>query len=164
MIFFLYFPSSLISDQKCLFYKDLRSAQIEQKLLKIHHCLYQTTEEKAEIYLKSRKNMNEQEINHLRELYGLNPNVMPFALQFPRLPPGLFNPLHGIHNSPKEKFASSANKMSPQLKDFKEMYQKFASGLIEQHPSALIPPGHPLYSRQNSVEDFRYISAFSSVV
>lgn len=99
--------------------------------------------------------MDEAEINHLRELYGLNPNVMPFALQFPRLPPGLFNTPNGIRTSPKEKFATAANKMNPQLKDFKEMYQKFASGLIEHHPSALIPPGHPLYSRQNSVETLR---------
>ena len=113
------------------------------------------TEEKAKIYLKSRKIMEEAELNHLREVYGLNPNVMPYAFQFPRLPPGLFNPINGIHNSPKEQFATKGNNLNPQLKDFKEMYQKFASGLIESHPSALIPPGHPLYSRQNSVDTLR---------
>lgn len=99
--------------------------------------------------------MDETEINHLRELYGLNPNVVPYALQFPRLPPGLFNPMNGLHNSPKGQFTKKGNNLNPQLKDFKEMYQKFASGLIEHHPSALIPPGHPLFSRQNSVETLR---------
>jgi hypothetical protein len=32
------------------------------------------------------------------------------------------------------------------------MYQKFASGLFDMHYPGLIPPGHPLHSRQNSIE------------
>lgn len=99
--------------------------------------------------------MDETAINQLRELYGLNPNVMPFALQFPRVPPGLFHPMMGINNSPKTQFAKNGQKLNPQLKDFKEMYQKFASGLMDHNPTAIIPPGHPLYSRQNSIETLR---------
>ena len=99
--------------------------------------------------------MDETIINHLKELYGLNPNSIPFALQFPRLPPGLLQPMPGIRNSPKEQFKSKGERISPQLKDFKEMYQKFASGLIDYNSSTLIPPGHPLFSRQNSVDTLR---------
>jgi hypothetical protein len=31
------------------------------------------------------------------------------------------------------------------------MYQQYASGLISMN-SSIIPPGHPLYTRQNSVK------------
>ena len=31
------------------------------------------------------------------------------------------------------------------------MYQQYASGLLSMN-STIIPPGHPLYSRQNSIE------------
>ena len=99
--------------------------------------------------------MDETIINHMKELYGLNPTSIPFALQFPRLPPGLLQPMPGIRNSPKEQFKSKGDKITPQLKDFKEMYQKFASGLIDYNSSTLIPPGHPLFSRQNSVDTLR---------
>ena len=113
------------------------------------------TEEKAKIYLKSSTPMDETVINQLRELYGLNPNVMPFALQFPHIPPGLFRPMVGINNLPKEKFANKGKALNPQLSDFKEMYHQFASGLIDYNSTTLIPPGHPLFSRQNSVETLR---------
>ena len=99
--------------------------------------------------------MDEAIIERMKELYGLNPNSVPFALQFPRLPPGILQPMPGIRNSPKEQFKSRGEKITPQLKDFKEMYQKFASGLIDFNSSTLIPPGHPLFSRQNSVETLR---------
>ena len=91
----------------------------------------------------------------MKELYGLNPNAVPFALQFPRLPPGIFQPIPGINTSPKEQFKSTGDKITPQLKDFKEMYHKFASGLIDFNSTKLIPPGHPLFSRQNSVDTLR---------
>ena len=91
--------------------------------------------------------MDEATIEHLRELYGLNPNVAPFA--------GILQPMPGIRNSPKQEFQSKGERITPQLKDFKEMYQKFASGLIDFNSSTLIPPGHPLFSRQNSVETLR---------
>lgn len=99
--------------------------------------------------------MEDTELNQLRELYGLNPNVPPFALQFPRLPPGLFHPMMQLDKNPKGKFASKSQQLNPQLQDFKEMYQKFAAGLINYNPTALIPPGHPLFSRQNSIETLK---------
>ena len=40
--------------------------------------------------------------------------------------------------------------LSPNLQDFQQMYQKHASGLLEP-PSNLVPPGHPLYTRNSAV-------------
>ena len=37
------------------------------------------------------------------------------------------------------------------LQGFQHMYQQYAAGLLTMN-SAIIPPGHPLYTRQNSVE------------
>ena len=68
--------------------------------------------------------MDEATIEHLRELYGLNPNVTPFALQFPRLPPGILQPMPGIRNSPKQQFQSKGERITPQLKDFKRDVSK----------------------------------------
>jgi hypothetical protein len=41
--------------------------------------------------------------------------------------------------------------MSQKLQGFQHMYQQYASGLVSMN-SAIIPPGHPLYTRQNSVQ------------
>ena len=99
--------------------------------------------------------MDNSTIEHLKELYGLDPDVLPFALQFPRLPPGMSHPMIGLHNSPKKRLQRKAAVLGPTLGDFKEMYQKLASGLIDFNESALIPPGHPLYSQSNSIETLK---------
>ncbi len=112
-------------------------------------------EEKAKIYLKPGIIMDEFAFRHLKELYGLNPDVLPFAFQFPRVPPGLPNPIGVLNNSPKNQFKRKGDNLGPNLQDFKEMYQKFAVGLIDFKESLFIPPGHPLYSRENSVESLK---------
>ena len=99
--------------------------------------------------------MDNPAIRHLKELYGLNPDILPFALQFPRIPPGTLHPMIGLHNSPKKQLQRKADVLGPNLGDFKEMYQKLASGLIDFNQSALIPPGHPLYSKNNSIETLK---------
>ena len=91
-------------------------------------------------------------IKHLQDLYGLNPNIPHLALQFPRLPPGLTHPMFKIYENPiKEQFSQEVASISQKLKGFQHMYQQHATGLLSMN-SAIIPPGHPLYSRQNSVE------------
>ena len=91
-------------------------------------------------------------IKHLRDLYGLNPNIPHLALQFPRLPPGLNHPMFKIYENPmKEQFSDEVSTISKKLQGFQHMYQQYASGLLSMN-SAIIPPGHPLYNRQNSVE------------
>jgi len=91
-------------------------------------------------------------IKHLQDLYGLNPNIPHLAFQFPRLPPGLTHPMFKIHENPmKEQFLQEASAINQKLQGFQHMYQQYASGLLSMN-STIIPPGHPLYNRQNSVE------------
>ena len=96
--------------------------------------------------------MDNMVTNHLRDLYGLNPNIPHMALQFPRLPPGLTNPMFKIHENPmKEQFLRNADNMAQKLQGFQHMYQQYAKGLLTM-TSTVIPPGHPAYTRQNSIE------------
>ena len=91
-------------------------------------------------------------IKHLQDLYGLNPNIPHLALQFPRLPPGLTNPMFKIFENPiKEQFSQQVASINPKLQGFQHMYQQYASGLLSMN-SVIIPPTHPLFSRQNSVQ------------
>ncbi len=104
-------------------------------------------------YSKYRHNfMDNSVIKHLQDLYGLNPNIPHLALQFPRLPPGLSHPMFKIYETPmKEQFSQELDTMNQKLQGFQQMYQQYASGLISMN-SAIIPPGHPLFNRQNSVQ------------
>ena len=91
-------------------------------------------------------------IKQLQDLYGMNPNIPHMALQFPRLPPGLSHPMFKIYENPmKEQFSKQASTINQKLQGFQHMYQQYAAGLLTMN-SAIIPPGHPLYTRQNSVE------------
>ena len=91
-------------------------------------------------------------IKHLQDLYGLNPNIPHLALQFPRLPPGLNHPMFKVHETPmKEQFSQEIATINQKLQGFQHMYQQYVSGLISMN-SSIIPPGHPLYTRQNSVK------------
>jgi len=91
-------------------------------------------------------------MKHLQDLYGLSPNIPHLALQFPRLPPGLTHPMFKIYENPiKEQFSQDAATINQKLQGFQHMYQQYASGLLSMN-SVIIPPGHPLYNKQNSVE------------
>jgi len=94
-------------------------------------------------------------IKHLQDLYGLNPNIPHMAFQFPRLPPVPANPMFKINENPmKEQFLRNAETMNQKLQGFQQMYQQYAAGLLTMS-SWIMPPGHPLYTRQNSVETLR---------
>ena len=96
--------------------------------------------------------MDDMAIKQLQDLYGMNPNIPHMALQFPRLPPGLSHPMFKIYENPmKEQFSKQASTINQKLQGFQHMYQQYAAGLLTMN-SAIIPPGHPLYTRQNSVE------------
>ena len=96
--------------------------------------------------------MDNLAIKHLQDLYGLNPNVPHLAFQFPRLPPGLNHPMFKVYDNPlKEQFSQQAATINQKLQGFQQMYQEYAAGLLSMR-SSVVPPGHPLYSRQNSVE------------
>ncbi len=96
--------------------------------------------------------MDNSVIKHLQDLYGLNPNIPHLALQFPRLPPGLTHPMFKIYETPmKEQFSQEMDTINQKLQGFQQMYQQYASGLISMN-STIIPSGHPLHTRQNSVQ------------
>ena len=96
--------------------------------------------------------MDNMTIKHLQDLYGLNPNIPHLALQFPRLPPGLTHPMFKIYENPmKEQFSQDVSMINQKLQGFQQMYQQYASGLLTMN-STIVPPGHPLYNRQNTVE------------
>ena len=93
--------------------------------------------------------------NHLRDLYGLNPNIPHLAFQFPRLPPGLANPMFKNYQNPiKEKFLQDADSMAQKLEGFQHAYQQHAAGLLTM-ASAVIPPGHPAYTKESSMKALR---------
>ncbi len=99
--------------------------------------------------------MDNLAIKHMQNLYGLNPNIPHMAFQFPRLPPGLSNPMFKIYENPlKEQFSEQADTINQKLQGFQHMYQQHAAGLLTMN-STIIPPGHPLYSRQNSAKTLR---------
>ena len=91
--------------------------------------------------------------DHLMGLYGLNPNILPYSFQFPRIPPGFNNPSFKAPSiSVKEKFHQQNESLNVKLQDFQQTYQKYASGLFDTSSPTIIPPGHPLFSRHTSIE------------
>ena len=96
--------------------------------------------------------MEDLPTKQLKDLFGLNPNIPHLSLQFPRLPPGLSNPLFKIFENPmKEKFIEDNALINKKLQGFQQSYQKHVSGLLTMNSGMVIPPGHPLFSHQNSV-------------
>ena len=97
--------------------------------------------------------MDDSTTQHLMDLYGLNPNILPYAFQFPRIPPGL-TPLTftSTTESVRKNFSRQNESLSTKLQDFKRTYQKYASSLFDMTFPGIVPPGHPLFSRQFSVE------------
>lgn len=115
--------------------------------------VYQTKDDKAKIMEQKPVNMDYFATMHMMDMYGLNPGIQPFAFQLPRIPPGFSHPMQNINKkSRKEMFSKNNESISTKLENFQEMYQRYASGLLETAFPGIIPPGHPLYSRQFSVE------------
>ena len=100
--------------------------------------------------------MDDLPIKQLKDIYGLNPNIPHLALQFPRLPPGLSNPMFKIFENPmKEKFAEENASINKKLQGFQQSYQRYAAGLLTMNSGGIVPPGHPLFSIQNSVSTLK---------
>ena len=68
-----------------------------------------------------------------------------------RYPPNSAPPL-GINHAQKIKgeFSAKGASMLPKLQDFNQMFRDRANSLIKMNTSVL-PPGHPLFSRENSL-------------
>ena len=90
-----------------------------------------------------------------KSIFDIYDNTTNFSFLTPdalRYPPGANLP-SGLVNTSKLKLQLSADNaaLSPKLQDFTEMYHKMAAGLLNISSDTLIPPGHPIHSRENSV-------------
>ena len=76
-------------------------------------------------------------------------SLIPDAIRYPpngNVPKGLMNTF-----TLKGKLSADNAALNPKLDDFTRMYQQMAAGLIDMSIDKLIPPGHPLYTKENSV-------------
>jgi len=94
--------------------------------------------------------MDATPLERMKTLFGLNPDVVPPGLQFPRLPPGLMHPMTSQFTVPQGKTVQDATSLTPDLEDFQQTYQKYATVLLNSHYPGIVPPGHPLYEKQTS--------------
>ena len=90
-----------------------------------------------------------------KNIFDIYDNTTDFSFLTPdtlRYPPSANLP-SGLVNTSKLKRQLSADNaaLSPKLQDFTEMYHKMAAGLLNISSDTLIPPGHPIHSRENSV-------------
>ena len=98
------------------------------------------------------KIMNNPTSKRLFDMYGITTNFSTLAPDSIRYPPSSNIPI-GLVNTPKlkEKLSSDNAALTPTLENFTQMYQQMAAGLLNMSLDRLIPPGHPLYSKENSV-------------
>ena len=85
-------------------------------------------------------------------MYGLTTNLSALIPDSIRYPPSANIPI-GLVNTPKLKKKLSADNaaLTPKLENFAQVYQQMAAGLLNMSLDKLIPPGHPLYSKENSI-------------
>ena len=76
-------------------------------------------------------------------------NIVPDSIRYPpngNVPKGLMNTF-----TLKEKLSTDNAALNTKLEDFTQMYQQMAAGLIDMSIDKLIPPGHPMHSKENSI-------------
>jgi len=90
-----------------------------------------------------------------KSIFDIYDNTTDFSFLTPdalRYPPGANLPSGLVNTSKLKRQLSNDNAaLSPKLQDFTEMYHKMAAGLLNMSSNTLIPPGHPIHSRENSV-------------
>ena len=85
-------------------------------------------------------------------MYGFPTDFSSLAPDSIRYPPNASIP-KGLVNTPKlkEKISVDNAALTPRLENFAQVYQQMAAGLLNMSLDKLIPPGHPLYSKENSI-------------
>ena len=88
-------------------------------------------------------------------ILDLHSNILDISSLVPdfiRYPPAASIP-NALVNKPKlmKKLSSENMAITPMLQDFTEMYQQMAASLFSMSTSKLIPPGHPIYSKESSI-------------
>lgn len=93
---------------------------------------------------------------YLSSLYGGNLGPIPTLFNFPRIPSGLTQPAFANAVEPRKGLKNTQNEsVNVKLQDFQQMYQKYAASLLAFDKFGILPPGHPLYSRQNSIDTLK---------
>ena len=89
----------------------------------------------------------------LFDMYGFAADFSTFAPDSIRYPPSANIPM-GLVNTPKlkEKMSVDNASLTPKLENFAEMYQQMAVSLLNMSLDKLIPPGHPMYSKEHSIK------------
>jgi len=88
----------------------------------------------------------------LFDMYGFTTDFSFPVPDFIRYPPGAKTPIGLVNTSRlKGKLSTDNAALNPKLESFVEMYQQMASGLLNMSNDKLIPPGHPMYSKDNSI-------------
>ena len=98
------------------------------------------------------KSMDYYTAKRFFDMYGFPTDFSTLAPDSIRYPPGVSIP-KGLVNTPKlkEKISIDGAALSPTLENFTQMYQQKAAGLLNMSLDKLIPPGHPLYTKENSI-------------
>ena len=90
-----------------------------------------------------------------KNIFDIYDNTTDFSFLTPdalRYPPGANLPSGLVNTSKlKQQLSTDNAALSPKLQDFTEMYHKMAAGLLNISSDTLIPPGHPIHSRENSI-------------
>jgi hypothetical protein len=96
--------------------------------------------------------MNNPTSKKLFDIHGITTNFSALAPDSIRYPPSANVPI-GLVNAPKlkEKLSADNAALTPNLENFTQMYQQMATNLINMSLDRLIPPGHPLHSKENSI-------------
>jgi hypothetical protein len=79
---------------------------------------------------------------------GFLPDMPPDGIRYP---PNSTPPM-GINHTQKIKgeFSAKGASMLPKLQDFNQMFREKSNSLIQMNTN-ILPPGHPLFSRENSL-------------
>ena len=98
------------------------------------------------------KNMDYFSAKRHFDKYGFTTDFSDLAPDSIRYPPGVNIP-KGLVNTHrlKERLSVDTASLNPKLENFAEMYQQMASNLLNMSVDKLIPPGHPMYSKENSI-------------
>ena len=90
-----------------------------------------------------------------KSVFGIYDNITDFSFLAPdtlRYPPNANLPSGLVNTSKlKQKLSADNAALNLKLQDFTEMYHQMAAGLLNMSANTLIPPGHPIHSRKNSV-------------
>ena len=76
-------------------------------------------------------------------------SLIPGLIRYPpsaNVPKGLMN-THTL----REKLFTDNAALNPKLEDFTQIYHQMAGSLIDMSIDKLIPPGHPMHSKENSI-------------